>query len=85
MYLGKGAVSISSTKQRIKGKSFTWDETIGVDNAMAIILWSRYFIEAQGHKIPHKKLMHDNKSAIILENIGNLFRSEQTKHMNTRH
>ena len=53
-------------KKYINGKSSTEGELIGVDYAMTKIIWSRYFIEAQGYKISHNRLVQDSKSAIIL-------------------
>ena len=66
LFLGKGVVYSFSTKQNINGKSSIEDELIGVDDSMAKIIWSRYFIEAQGYNILHTKFIQDNKSDIIL-------------------
>ena len=41
MSLGKGLAHSFSTKQKINEKSSTEDELIGVDDAMAIILWPK--------------------------------------------
>ena len=43
---------------------------IGVYNAMAKMIWPIYFIENQGYKIVHNRLMYDNKSAIFLEKMA---------------
>ena len=40
-------------KKKINGKRSTEIELIGLDGAMSPILWSRYFIEAQGYNIAH--------------------------------
>ena len=82
--LGKGAVSSFSTK-KYKQKSSIEGLLIGVDDAMAKILWSKYFIEAQGYNIEHNRLMQDNNIAIILGVNGKLFRSKRTKHIKTRY
>ena len=40
---------------------------IGVDDTMAKIIWSRYFIDSWEYYIAHNKLIQDNKSAMVLE------------------
>ena len=42
--LGKGTVSVFSTKQNIDIKRSTRDNLIGVDETMYNILWSKYII-----------------------------------------
>ena len=81
--LGKVAVSSFSTKQKINVKSSKESELVGVDDNMANILWSRYFIEAQKYNILHNRLMQDNKSAIPLEE-GKFSNSKRTKHIHNR-
>ena len=71
MPLVKGVVSSFSTNQIINRKSFTEYTLIGVYDATEKILWSRYFIEAQGYNISHNKLMQDSKRAILLEKMVN--------------
>ena len=52
---------------KINGKTPTEGKLIVVNGAMTKIIWSGYFIEAQGYNISHNKVMQDNTSAIILE------------------
>ena len=85
IYLVKGAVSSISPKKRINGKISIDNELIGVEKSMAKILWSRYFIEAQGYNIAHNKLMQYNKNAILLENNVKLSISKWTKHIENRY
>ena len=70
-----------SPQKKYKQKSSIEGLLIGVDDAMAKILWSKYFIEAQGYNIAHSRLMQDNNIAIILGVNGKLFRSKRTKHI----
>ena len=67
MSLGKLVVSISSTKQNINGKSSTEDDLVSVEDTMAKIFWSKYFIDVQEYNIDHNKLLQDNKIAILLK------------------
>ena len=56
---------------------------VAIDNVMAKILWSRYFIETQGYKISRNKLMHVRKVVILLENNVKLSISKWEKHIKT--
>ena len=85
MSLCKGVGPIPPKKQKINGKRYTEDETIGVEDALYKILWSRYFIEAKGYKTAHRKLMQDNKSDILLEKNGRFSISKWTNHIKTRY
>jgi hypothetical protein len=49
MSLGKGMPINTSTKQKISTRSCTETELVATDNFMPIILWTNYFLEAQGH------------------------------------
>jgi len=51
MSLGKGAVTSKSIKQKIQGRSSTEDEVIGVFDMLPQVIWSVYFIEAQGYTV----------------------------------
>ena len=82
---GKGSGAQFLHTKKLNVKSSTDGERIGVDIALSKILWPRYFIYAQGYKSLQNKLMQDNNSSILLENNGNFYRSNQTKHIKTRH
>ncbi len=51
----------------------TWEqfsteaEVVGVDDASSQILWTNYFIKAQGYYIDNTLVCQDNQSAILLE------------------
>ena len=47
-------------------KISTVDNLVSVENAMSKILWPRYFIEPQGYKISHTKILRGNKSSVLL-------------------
>jgi hypothetical protein len=51
MTLGNGAILSESTKQKVNAQSSTEAEMIAVDNSISEILWTKHFIEAQGHKV----------------------------------
>jgi hypothetical protein len=60
MSLGQGATISFSRKQKLNVRSSCEGELVGVDNAMAWILWCKYFIEAQGYTVEQNILYQDN-------------------------
>jgi hypothetical protein len=48
MTLGKGATYGTSTQQKINTKSSTEAELLGVNDVMPQVLWTKYWMEAQG-------------------------------------
>jgi hypothetical protein len=85
MSLGKGAVYSRSTRQKLNTKSSTEAELVGVDDVMAQILWTKYFLEAQGYKINDSKIFQDNQSTILLAKNGKRSSSKRTRHINIRY
>jgi hypothetical protein len=85
MSLGKGAVYASSLKQKLNTKSSTEAELVGVDDAMGQILWTRYFIEAQGYTVKDTIIYQDNMSAMLLEKNGRGSSGKRTRHINIRY
>jgi hypothetical protein len=52
---------------------------------MAQVLWTRYFLEAQGYKIRDNKVFQDNQSTMLLEKNGRGSSSKRTRHINVRY
>jgi hypothetical protein len=52
---------------------------------MPQILWTRYFLEAQGYDIKVSIIFQDNQSAILLEKNGKASSSKRTCHINIRY
>ena len=48
MSMGQGAAISVSKKQKLNTKSSTESELVGVDDYMPMIIWVKYFLEAQG-------------------------------------
>ncbi len=84
MFLGKGMPITASKKQKVNGKSSTESELIGVDDMLPHILWTHYFLEAQGYDIKENIVHQDNKSAILSEINGKGSSSKRTKHIKIR-
>ena len=58
-----------SRKPKLNTKSSTQAELVGADDVLTNLLWTRYFMEAQGYK-QNPVLFQDNTSAILLEKMG---------------
>ena len=58
---------------------------MGVDDMMPSILWSRYFLQAQGYKVSDNIIFQDNQSTMLLERNGKALSSKRTKHINVRY
>jgi len=73
MSMGTGAICASSKRQRINTKSSTEAEIVGVNDVLPQILWTRYFLEAQGYPVLRPtKVYKVYMSAIQLEKMGRL-------------
>ena len=83
--MGKGTISGKSRKQQLTVKSSTEAELVGVDDCLGAVLWTNYFLEAQGYKSKDTIIYQDNKSAILLEKNGRRSSSQRTKHINIRY
>ena len=85
MTLGEGALISHSWRQKVNTRSSTESEIVGVDDAMPTVLWSLYFIQAQGYDMTHATICQDNKSAILLERNGKMSSSKRTKHIKMKY
>jgi hypothetical protein len=85
MSLGKGVVYGTSKKQKLNTKSSTESEIVAADDNLPQMLWTLYFLEAQGYKIDDNILYQDNKSSILLETNGRGSSGKRTRHINVRY
>ena len=83
--MGIGFPIVSSTKQNLNTLSSTETEIVAADDCMPAILWTRYWLEAQGYDFFDNIVYQDNESTIILENNGKASSSKRTKHINIRY
>ncbi len=82
MTLGKGMPYSTSVRQKLNTKSSTEAELVGVNDVLPQVLWTRYFLEAQGYNILESVIYQDNQSAILLEKNGRSSSSKRTRHIN---
>jgi hypothetical protein len=85
MSLGKGVIYGTSTRQKINTRSSTEAELVAVNEVLPQILWTRYFLEAQGYGTIDSIVYQDNQSAILLEKNGRASSSKRTRHLNIRY
>jgi hypothetical protein len=83
--LGKGMFSTTSGKQKMNTRSLTEAELVGVDDMMAKVLWTQYFLKAQGYNVGPAMVAQDNKSSILLEMNGMKSSTKRTRHINVRY
>ena len=55
-----------------------------MNDAMALILWTRHFLEGQGFTVTDNVVFQDNESAMLLENNGCLCSTKRTRHIEIR-
>ena len=85
MSLGKGSAYSTSTHHKLNTKSSTEAKLVAVNNVMPLILWTRYFLEAQGYEVHENKVFQDNQSTILLEKNGKHSSSHRTCHINIQY
>jgi len=70
MSLGKGATYASSKRQRVNTKHSTVAELLGINNILPQILWTHYFLEAQGYPVHPTKFYQVYMSTLLLGKNG---------------
>ena len=85
MSMARGAMVTGSLKQKLNTRSSTEAELVGVDDFITKTLWTKLFLEEQGHEINKNVLCQDNKSAILLETNGKKSSGKRTRALNIRY
>ena len=80
--LGKGAIYSGSWKQQLVARSSAESELIDVHHVLPQVLWTKQFLEEQGHLDTTTVVYQDNTSSILLERNG---RSSSTKCTKLKH
>jgi hypothetical protein len=83
--MGTGGILCQSTKQKLNTKSSTEAELVGASNYLPNTIWSKFFLEAQGHSIDSNIFEQDNVSAIRLETNGRGSAGRQSRHIDIRY
>ena len=82
---GLGSIMNLSRKQKLNTRSSTEAELVGVDDASALILWTKLFLEYLGYHISNNIIYQDNKSAILLETNGRQSAGKRSRALNIRY
>ena len=82
--LGKGAISSYLRKVKVNTQSSTEMELITADIFMLEMLWSLYFIQAQGYKVECVGMYQDNISMQLLMKNGKMSSGKRTKHFKAK-
>jgi Reverse transcriptase (RNA-dependent DNA polymerase) len=85
MMMGKGSIYSSASAQKLVARSSTEAELIGVYDLMPQIVWTRYFLKAQGLQIVDSIVYQDNLSAMLLAKNGRQSSTKRTRHINIRY
>jgi hypothetical protein len=83
--MGQGFPIVNSTKQKLNTQSSTESELVGVDDMLPIVVWSWYFLMAQGYGVTQNLLLQDNQSSILLERNCKASSGKQTWHINIQY
>ena len=85
MTMGKGSITSLSRKQKLNTRSSTEAELVAVDDCMAQVLWTKFFLQAQGYDTKANIVLQDNTSAIKLEKNGQKSMGQRSRHINIRY
>jgi hypothetical protein len=69
-------------KQKMIVQSSTEGKLVAVEDAATMILWTKLFLEAQGHNVDKNIVYQDTKSAILLETNGKKSSGKRTHALN---
>ena len=72
-------------KKKLNTKSSTEAELVAVDNLIPQILWTHYFLQAQGFTVRDNILFQDNQSTMKLSKNGQASSRKRTRNINIRY
>ena len=85
LFMGKGAIESVSSKQKMNARSSTDAEIVAADDIASRAMWTKLFLEEQGHKINRNIVYQDNKSSILLMKNGRSSAGKRTRHMKIKY
>ena len=81
MSMGKGSTFNISRKHKLNTGSSTEAELVSIADVLGMMMWCKYFMEAQGYTIENNILYQDNKSTILLAKNGRMSAGKNSKHI----
>ena len=83
--MGEGGILGFSRKQKLNTGISTDKELVGISDALGLMMWTKYFIEAQGYSIDSNILFQDNQSNILIAKNGRISAVKKSKHIKNRY
>ena len=77
--MGRGALINVSRKHKLNVGSSTESELVSIADVLGIMIWNKYFMEAQGYTIENNVLYQDDKSTILLAKCTLLYQAPVIK------
>ena len=84
MLMGSGEIMSFSRKKKLNTGSSKEAELVGVADALGLMMWEKYFMEAQGYNNDSNILLQDNHSTIMIANNGKSLARNNCKHIKNR-
>jgi hypothetical protein len=84
MSMGAGAVYSSLQKEKMNTKSLSKAEHVGANDVLPQLVWTKYFMEAQGYRTDNI-IYQDNQSTMKMEQNGKTSSGKRTRHINIRY
>ena len=84
MTMGRGALINISRKHKLNVGSSTESELVSIADVLGVMMWSKYFMEAQGYTIENNVLYQDNKSTILLAKNVRMSAGKASRHIKNR-
>jgi hypothetical protein len=81
MAMGRGAIVNMMRKHKMKVASSTALELVSIPAVLGVILWCKYFMEAQEYTIKSNFLYQDTNSTILLVKNGRMSTKKNNKHI----
>ena len=71
-------------RHKLNVGSSTESELVSIADVLGVMVWCKYFTEAQGYTIDNYLLYQDNKSSIVLAKNGRMFAGKANRHIHHR-
>ena len=84
MSMRKGAIVNIARKHTMNVGSSTESELVSIADVLGMIMWFKYFMEAQGYTIESTVLYQDNKSTILLDKNGRMLAGKNRRNIKNR-
>ena len=84
MSMSRGAMVNIARKHKMNVGSSTESELVSIADILGMILWCKYFLEAQGYTVESNVLYQDNKLTILLAKNGRMSAGKNSKHIKNR-